>query len=78
MKILLFSVFFGFTLGVSTSDGRDLGKIRFADAAVDACLSSCSSRAETCKRVCPTTLNTPCLSTCDSQAQTCRESCQRR
>jgi len=54
------------------------GKLRFADAAADACFSSCANQNESCKRVCPTTFSTPCLSACDSQAQTCRQSCQNR
>lgn len=54
------------------------GKLRFADAATDACFANCSSQSDACRRVCPTTLSTPCVSACDSQAQTCRQSCQRR
>ena len=42
----------------------------------DACMANCSSQADACKRVCPTTYNVPCLSACDSQAQTCRQSCR--
>ena len=51
-------------------------KVRFADAASDACFANCANQDASCKRVCPTTLSTPCLSSCDSQAQTCRQSCQ--
>jgi hypothetical protein len=53
-------------------------KLRFADAATDACFANCASQNQSCKRVCPTTFSTPCLSTCDTQAQTCRQSCQNR
>jgi hypothetical protein len=56
----------------------DRGKLRLADAATDACFASCASQSDSCKRVCPTTFNTPCISACDSQAQTCRQSCQNR
>jgi hypothetical protein len=52
------------------------GKLRFADASSDACMSNCSTQAASCKRACPVTFNTPCLSSCDSQAQTCTRSCQ--
>jgi hypothetical protein len=55
-----------------------MGKWRLADAASDACLANCASQNNSCKRVCPVTLNTPCLSACDSQAQTCRQGCQSR
>jgi hypothetical protein len=54
------------------------GKLRFADAAADACFANCSSQNASCKRVCPTTFNVPCLNACDSQMQTCSQSCQRR
>jgi hypothetical protein len=57
---------------------RDMGKWRLADAASDACFANCASQNNSCKRVCPVTLNTPCLSACDSQAQTCRQGCQSR
>jgi hypothetical protein len=52
------------------------GKLRLADATSDACLASCASQNDSCKRVCPTTLGAPCQSACDSQAQTCRQSCR--
>jgi hypothetical protein len=55
-----------------------VGKWRLADAASDACIASCTSQNDSCKRVCSTTLGAPCQSACDSQAQTCRQSCQRR
>lgn len=53
-------------------------KLRFADAAADACFANCTNENASCKRVCPTTFSTPCLSACDSQMQTCRQSCQGR
>jgi len=53
-------------------------KLRFADAAADACFANCANQNASCKRVCPTTFGAPCLSTCDSQMQTCRQSCQSR
>jgi hypothetical protein len=53
-------------------------KVRFADATSDACFANCANQVASCKRVCPTTLNTPCLTSCDSQAQTCKQSCQSR
>jgi len=53
-------------------------RLRVADAAADACMANCSSTNAACKRVCPTTFNTPCLSACDSQMQTCRLGCQPR
>jgi hypothetical protein len=51
-------------------------KLRLADAATDACMSSCDNRNAACKRVCPTTLGAPCIASCDSQAQVCRQGCQ--
>ena len=51
--------------------------LRVADSS-DACIANCSSQADSCKRVCPTTFNVPCLSACDSQAQTCRQGCRGR
>ncbi|QAU38458.1 hypothetical protein XH86_12795 [Bradyrhizobium guangdongense] len=51
-------------------------KLRLADAAAEACLSSCDNQNAACKRVCPTTLGTPCIASCDSQAQVCRQLCQ--
>jgi hypothetical protein len=53
-------------------------KLRFADAAADACFANCANQNASCKRVCPTTFSSPCLSACDSQMQTCRQSCQNR
>ena len=54
-----------------------IGKLRLADATSDACLASCASQNDSCKRVCPTALGAPCQSACDSQAQTCRQSCRK-
>ncbi len=51
---------------------------RVADATTDACLTNCAIQADSCKRICPTTLGTPCLSACDTQAQTCTQSCRAR
>ena len=53
-------------------------KLRFADAASDACFANCANENASCKRVCPTTFGAPCMSACDSQTQTCRQSCQSR
>jgi hypothetical protein len=50
---------------------------RVADNA-DACVANCTNQAASCKRVCPTTLNTPCLNACDSQQQTCQQGCRRK
>ncbi len=73
--VLVFS-FFGIAAAGEAFVGH--GKVRFADAATDACLASCSSQNNSCKRVCPATLSTPCLSSCDSQEQTCKQSCQNK
>lgn len=64
--------------GAAAGQGNvSIGKLRLADATSDACLASCASQNESCKRICPTTLGAPCQSACDSQAQTCRQSCRR-
>ena len=63
---------------LTASGAASKGKLQFADAAADACLRSCATENESCKRVCPTTFSTPCLNSCDSRMQTCREGCQRR
>ncbi len=52
-------------------------KLRFADAAADACLASCDSENSSCKRICPTTFGTPCLTSCDSRPQTFRQTFQK-
>jgi hypothetical protein len=52
-------------------------RLRLAQASSSqACMSNCSTQAESCKRACPQTFSTPCLNACDSQAQTCSRSCQ--
>jgi hypothetical protein len=56
-------------------DHGNQSRVQVADAS-DACVANCASQSASCKRVCPTTFNTPCLNACDSQAQTCRQSCQ--
>lgn len=78
MKPLLSAMLFLMLIGTAMA-GPALanGKLRLADAATDACFANCVSQAESCKRICPTTLRTPCVSACDSQAQTCRQSCRR-
>lgn len=79
MKFALGAVF-SLALIVSAAAGQanlSVGKFRLADAASDACLASCASQNDSCKRVCPTTLGAPCQSACDSQAQTCRQSCRK-
>jgi hypothetical protein len=53
-------------------------KLRFADAAADACMANCANQNASCKRVCPVTFSTPCLTACDSQMQTCTQGCQKR
>jgi hypothetical protein len=73
--VLMFSLIGPAAAGTGSAG---FGKLRFADAAADACFANCSNQNASCKRVCPTTLSTPCLSSCDSQAQTCRQSCQNR
>jgi hypothetical protein len=52
------------------------GRLRLAQSSSQACMSNCSTQAESCKRACPQTFSTPCLNACDSQAQTCSRSCQ--
>ena len=80
MKLALCAVLSLLLIGTAAAgqNGLSIGKLRLADAASDACLASCASQNDSCKRVCPTTLGAPCQSACDSQAQTCRQSCQRR
>jgi hypothetical protein len=65
----------GTALASDSSPVRRL--FRVADSSA-ACIATCSTQADACKRVCPTTYNVPCLNSCDSQAQTCRQSCQAR
>jgi hypothetical protein len=56
----------------------EAGKVRqrYATAASDACVASCSSTNAECKRVCPAVLGAPCLASCDSQYQSCTRGCQ--
>ena len=78
MKSLLAVALFFVLIGTATANAVSLkDKLRFADAASDACFASCASQADSCKRVCPTTFSPPCMTACDSQAQTCRQNCQR-
>ena len=78
MKPLLGAALFFVLIGTATGSAVSLkDKLRFADAAADACFANCASQMESCKRVCPTTFSSPCISACDSQAQTCRQSCQK-
>ncbi|SIO45967.1 hypothetical protein SAMN05443247_05667 [Bradyrhizobium erythrophlei] len=79
MKPLLSAALFFAIIGTAMA-GPVLsnGKWRLADAATDACLASCTSQSESCKRVCPTTFSPPCISACDSQAQTCRQNCRNK
>jgi hypothetical protein len=80
MKLALCVVFSLMLVGTAAAaqSNHSIGKWRLADAASDACLASCTSQNDACRRACPTTLGAPCQSACDSQAQTCRQSCQRR
>jgi hypothetical protein len=67
-------------IGPATADSSvvNTSKMRFADAAADACFANCASENASCKRVCPATFSTPCLNACDSRTQTCKQSCQNR
>lgn len=65
-------------LGSAWAGNFSPAKLRLADAAADACMSSCDNQNAACKRVCPTTLGAPCIASCDSQAQVCRQGCQPR
>jgi hypothetical protein len=80
MKLALCAAFSVLLVGtaVAGQGNFSIGKLRFADAASDACVANCASQNDSCKRVCPTTLGAPCQSACDSQAQTCRLGCQRK
>lgn len=78
MKPLLGAVLCFVCIGAATAGPASFrDRLRLADATSDACFASCTSQADSCKRVCPTTFSPPCLSACDSQAQTCRQSCQK-
>jgi hypothetical protein len=77
MKLaLVASLFFLISGPVLAANANYSGKARVADATSDRCVADCASQDASCRRVCPTTFNTPCLSSCDSQAQTCRQSCR--
>ena len=43
-----------------------------------ACLTTCASQSDACKRMCPTTYSGPCVSACDNQEQFCRQACQQK
>ena len=79
MKLILSAVLSVLLIGSATAGQGNvsIGKLRLADAASDACVASCASQNDSCKRVCPTTLGAPCQSACDSQAHTCRQNCRR-
>ena len=78
MKPLLGAALCFVLIGTATAGAVSLkDRLRFADAAADACFANCASQADSCKRVCPTTFSPPCISACDSQAQTCRQNCPR-
>jgi hypothetical protein len=77
MKIVLAAMVLLSAINGAHADVLNIKKYRIADSS-DACFANCSNQNASCKRVCPTTFNTPCLSACDSQAQTCRQSCQPR
>jgi hypothetical protein len=79
MRIALAVAFVFLLAATSGAEAATLkiGKYRVADGSV-ACFANCSNQNASCKRVCPTTFNTPCLNACDSQLQTCRQSCQSR
>ena len=55
----------------------NIGKLRVADAAADACFANCAAQNNSCKRTCPASFNMPCLSSCDAQAQSCQQGCRR-
>jgi hypothetical protein len=77
MKLASFAVFALLISGpISAETGSQvrLGP-KVADAG-SACLTSCASQNDSCKRMCPTTYSGPCTSACDNQAQFCRQSCQ--
>lgn len=78
MRFMAGIVLFALSPAVIAAPSNFSPRIRVADATADACFASCTSQAESCQRVCPTTLSAPCISSCQSQAQTCRQSCQPR
>jgi hypothetical protein len=78
MKYALGAAFLVYLAGTAAAGSVGFSKLRFADAASDACFANCASENASCKRVCPITFSTPCLSACDSRLQTCRQGCQKR
>jgi hypothetical protein len=76
MKFVLSAAMICILSGTALADAASLKSLLRVAQSNDACLASCSSQIDSCKRVCPTTFNTPCLSACDSQAQSCRQNCQ--
>jgi hypothetical protein len=64
------------TASPANAGPNEASKVRLAQASSQACMSNCTTQAESCKRACPQTFSTPCLSACDSQAQTCTRACQ--
>lgn len=80
MKMVIGTAFLFALIGtaVAGTSAVNNSRVRFANAASDACMASCANENASCKRVCPTTLSTPCLGACDSQMQTCRQGCQNR
>lgn len=78
MKLVLVALFLASLTGAAAAGTSSFSKLRFADAATDACFANCTDANNSCKRVCPTTFSSPCISACDSQAQTCRQSCRNR
>jgi hypothetical protein len=80
MKLVVSTAFLFALIGTALAGtgALDSSKVRFANAASDACIANCANENASCKRVCPTTLSAPCLNACDSQMQTCRQGCQNR
>jgi hypothetical protein len=80
MKFTLATAVLLALLGTAFADSGSTGasKLRLAQGSSQACMSNCSTQAESCKRACPATFSTPCLNSCDSQAQTCTRGCQTR
>jgi hypothetical protein len=70
---LLLSLCASATAGSSVN----IGKLRVADAATDACFANCAAQSNSCKRTCPVSFNLPCLTSCDAQAQYCQQGCRR-
>jgi hypothetical protein len=75
MKFIFAAMVLLSTVCDAPADVINIEKLRVADSS-DACFANCANQNASCKRVCPTTFNTPCLSACDSQLQICRQGCQ--